>query len=242
MKVAAIDPGRSGYECMLDVEPQSNPNKTDPTFWPSPLSTKVTAKGEIVHDPDGDYDLAAMVHLAREWYAQGVRLVVLEEQAPRGHGTREQLKLGQGREGTKHAFTLGFGFGAWQAALWAANFGKADEQWVRETFASCARAASPRDLNGFFVVVAPRVWKPRMGALVSSYSGEDTHQARRKAANEQTIAVARRLDPSLDLLPVERGGGTKRSPSPDKAAAFLLARYGADWILRPEPAAKGSAP
>ncbi len=64
---------------------------------------------------------------------------------------------------------------------------------------------------------------------------EDTRGARKKANDERTVAVAQSIDPLIDFRPSERGGGTKRSPSPDKAASFLLAVYGLRWILAQAP-------
>ena len=85
-----------------------------------------------------------------------------------------------------------------------------------------------------YVVVDPGVWKRRMAA-VTHHSGEDSRGARKRANDLKTIEVAQRVARDggldLDLLPVERGGGTKRSPSPDKAASFLLCVYGLRWIL-----------
>jgi hypothetical protein len=210
---AGIDPGKKGYECayLLSGDGTGRNNYLSPIFWPS----CVRGSG----DEDDDrlvYDIGLMVQLCRDFYRCGVRLIALEIQAPRGHGTKAQLKWGQGREGTKHAFELGRGIGLWEAALVAAGYVEVDP-------------SKPIPAEGFYYVkVDPQVWKPRMGAR-AHHSGADDHAARRKAADVASIAAARRLEPNLDLRALERTPGA-RTESPDKSCALLLARY-ARWLL-----------
>jgi hypothetical protein len=217
VKVASVDPGRTGFECLIDTTPGPSGAfvHRDPVFRPAPLTRKVTKEGEIVHDPEGDYDLSLMIQTARCWFADGVRLVVIEQQAPQRHGAQ--------KEGTVSSWTNGYGFGAWIASLYAAGFVRVDEATVKR--------ADEGTLTPCFVIVEPLVWKRRMACVSSSHAGEDSHAARRKAANARTVEVARRLAPAIDWRATERGGGTKRSDCPDKAASFLLARYATDWIL-----------
>lgn len=151
-------------------------------------------------DEDGDYDVVGLATITRGWAADGVALVVIERQAPQRHGSG---KFGAGKEGTQSSWTNGFGYGLWIGVLAAAGF-----SGVR------------------LLEVEPLLWKSSMGCLAGGFSGEDTHHARRKAAAAKTIEVCRRVDPGLDLLPVERTG-RGRVPSPDKAVARLLAEYGA---------------
>ena len=107
-------------------------------------------------------------------------------------------KFGQGKEGTISSFTAGFGFGLWLGAMQARG------QKVQ--------------------IVEPLKWKRDMGVL-ASHSGADTQYARRKAADAKSIEVAQRLGPEIDFRPLERSPKAK-TPSPDKAVSYLLARYG----------------
>ena len=202
---AGIDPGKSGYACLIgDLVRDPEEALLDisitllpPHFWPACV------------DADGNYILWKMWELCRRWYEMNVRLVVIEKQAPRLHGSG---KLGAGREGTVSSWTNGFGYGAWRMALAAAGFTEGHNiQGVNEV-----------------VEVSPVTWKSSMGAL-ASHSGVDSHAARRKSANEATLRVAQRLAPEVDFRPLERTPGA-RVPSPDKAVSFLLARYG-QWVL-----------
>ncbi len=245
--VVGIDPGKSGFECILsscdhcekgvpkvgalhvDVKHvQSAPYQSVPCvssiFYPSPLTTKLDKDGNPIHDPDGDYDLSAMVNLCVMWRNKSVRLVVLERQAPQRRGSG---KFGQGKEGTIASWTNGYGFGAWCAALVAAGFEEITEEELKECILGSHISVQT---TSCVVIVEPAVWKRRMGAI-SHHEGEDSRGARKRANDLKTIEVAKRVDPNLDLLPHERGGGTKRADSPDKAAAFLIAVYGQRWIL-----------
>ena len=145
----------------------------------------------------------------------GAALVVLELQAPRRHGSG---KFGQGKEGTISSFNLGFGFGAWKASLTCAGFVERTEEFLKT------------GLTGqFFVVVAPDVWKRRLGCT-ASHSGPDTDYERRKARDAMSIKVAQALDPAVDFRPIERSPEA-RVPSADKACARLIAEYGRACIL-----------
>lgn len=201
--VVGVDPGKKGYECAL--------YPTGPVFWPAP----VREAGE-----ESEYDLRGMVGLATHWAATGVALVVLEQQAHRGHGTREQLKFGIGREGGHQTFTLGFGFGAWQTALVAAGY-------ERPTIVEASYLNRPG--ARWYVIVEPRSWKAAMGA-VGFHRGEDTQAARRKANDAASIKAALAVQPGLDLRPLEKSP-VARVPSPDKAVSRLLAEYGLRRLL-----------
>lgn len=212
LSVVGIDPGIAGYACRLDTFTPI------PIFFPSPVGK------------DGVYDFAAMNNQTRLWYGSGVRLVLLEEQAPRGHGTKEQIRFGQGREGTKHAFTLGRGFGAWECALAGAGFMQAKDDADARFLVTSMTKEGFFARNPCYLIVPPDVWKRRMGATVVSHRGEDTHHARRKAANARTIEVAKRVDPRTDFRALERTPGAK-TDSPDKAASRLIAEYGLRGVL-----------
>lgn len=192
MIVAGIDPGKKGYQCLLQ-------EAVSPLFWPS-----------FVTDPEDDekvqYDAWEMAVFCLDIKAMNVDLVVLEKQAPRRHGSG---KFGQGKEGTVSSWTNGFGFGLWVGCLTSAGFSEE---------------------NKTLLIVEPLTWKRRMGVL-ASHTGEDTHAARRKAADKRSVEVAQRVGPGIDFRPTERSPGA-RVESPDKACAYLLAQYGKSILLQ----------
>jgi hypothetical protein len=205
--VVGVDPGKTGYMC--EVSPcgdGTGRNDQDTTFfWPAPVE----------ESEDGlRYIIPALVRGPSNWRAHGIPLVVIEEQAPRRHGTV--------KEGTVVSFVLGYGFGLWEASLVAAGFQRALVDDVIP--AALARGEGP-----FYLIVNPNVWKRRMGCI-ADHQGEDTHAARRKATNAKSIEVAQRVDPSVDYRAVERTPGA-RTLCADKAVARLLCAYG-QWILR----------
>lgn len=223
MRVLGVDPGTQGYACLLDESPSFL--EVEHLFWPAP------------HDEEsGAYDLPAMVRLCREWgHLHAVALVVLEAQAPRPHGKGRAQK-----EGAFQAFKSGLGFGAWQAALVAAGFVRVDAAEAPlafraevAAFAKGARVEPPR----YYVVVEPASWKARMGATAVGAPGE-SDATRRSRANARTCEVAAKVAPRVDLRAVERTRGA-RTPSPDKAAALLLAHYGLRWIAGVEERGRG---
>lgn len=237
--VVGVDPGKLGFECALgpcrlcekgfplaDGSPvhygtqrlgmiPETPCSPAAEFWPAPL---VEVQG---HPQEGDYHIPRMSDLCQGWFDRGVHLVALEQQAPQRRGSG---KFGMGREGTISSWTNGYGFGAWEACLVAAGFARSSEEEVRDNGGHWSPFPS------IYVVVDPLAWKRRMGA-VAHHRGEDARGARKRANDLRTIEVAKRLDPSIDFRAIERGGGVKRADSPDKAAAYCLARYARDWIL-----------
>jgi hypothetical protein len=185
MKSLGIDPGKKGYACLLDEG-----NDYEAHFWPA-----------CVDPITQEYCPVVMADLARkEWGDADV--VILEQQAPRRHGSGSA-----GREGTVSSWTNGYGFGLWVGILRARS-----------------REASVNRALAYLVIVDPNIWKRRMGAL-ASHKGEDTQHARRKSADQASIKIAQRLGPQIDFRPVERASES-RVPSPDKSCAFLLACYG----------------
>lgn len=210
MLVVGVDPGKKGYACFLG-------NTTSRKFWPAPVT-------QAEDDDKMAYDLPKLVRTTMLWYEDGVRLVALEAQAPRRHGKHQ-------KEGTISSWTNGYGFGCWETALVAAGFAKADDEASLMPDGRDHKAVTGMSYGAscsFYVIVEPRVWKSRMGCI-AHHEGEDTHAARRKAADARSIEVATKVDPSVDLRPLERAPGA-RTPSPDKACSVLLAHY-ARWII-----------
>lgn len=215
VKVVGIDPGVSGYQCLLTHYPRPLLSPAEPPshlFWPAPRN-----------DVESRYELGAMVELCRSWAP--VSLVILEAQAPRPHGKGRLQK-----ESPFAAFASGVGFGAWQASLVAAGFSEIPAQEAPLAFRSelhahrQGKAKAPR----YYVIVEPMAWKARMGCLATGVPGE-SDAARRARANARTCEVAARIAPSVDLRALERTPKA-RTPSPDKSASLLLAHYGLRWI------------
>lgn len=212
---AGIDPGKKGYVCAMNL-PHPYLAHT-PFFWPVPIVT--TSEG--VDDDHPRYDLPGMWSIANALRDSGVRLVVIEEQAPRAHG--------KVKEGTVSSWSNGYGFGLWEMALVAAGFVRAPDARTARASVTGDESVLPTPVRAYLIVPpsGPGGWKPAMGCLVTTHRGEDSHAARRKAAAQKTIAVAKHVDPSVDYRAVERTPGAKVD-SPDKAVARLLA----EWALR----------
>lgn len=99
--VAGIDPGATGYSCVLWARRRT----ALPSFVPNPYSDGVIVRSEVLA-------------LARAWREQGVRLVVIERQHAMAKGGVAQAAA--------PTFAMAFGYATWLTALDATGFAEDD--------------------------------------------------------------------------------------------------------------------
>lgn len=101
-----------------------------------------------------------------------------------------------GNNAVRASFGIGYGYAMWQTAL--------------------VMAGVPHE------IVAPGVWKKRMGIAVPSSFGDQ--KARQKEAKRRSVTLCQRMHPEHDLR--WNPGHHSSKPSHDQAEAILLADYG----------------
>lgn len=201
-----IDPGIKGYQCLLPIARVGVGARFGEPFFSLPP-----------HDADGRISRPATLALVRGWLSAGVCLVVVEQQ--------QGMNKGDVKQSASAAFHHGETFATWCTALEAAGFREAEgihDVKGRPEALSAYEAA----VGGFsvttrpvYLVVAAQTWKAHMGCMGAG--GE------RKWALELIVLAAQAGFPGVDLRAVERAKDLKRhKPSPDRAAALLMAEFG----------------